>query len=183
MKPSPLHQRHLKPNHFLVASSSLICLPAMLLILSAPHPTQQTHFFGHLCFLIVMSALSICRWADPNPIFRKLDSTFAKSFFMYYSTMTIATKPKKILTLCCVSMIALCYQLSRFFRNNYPFKYWYVFHMVYHIMGIYCVTTLFYELQLMPPTNECDTTTSLFFSLNKRYKYDKQRTNQEATDS
>ena len=162
MKPSPLHQRHLKPNHFLVASSSLICLPAMLLILSAPQHTQQTHFFGHLCFLIVMSALSICRWADPNPIFRKLDSTFAKSFFVYYSTMTIATKPKKILTLCCVSMIALCYQLSRFFRNNYPFKYWYVFHMVYHIMGIYCVTTLFYELHLLPPTNECDATSSLF---------------------
>lgn len=165
MKPSPLHQRHLKPNHFLVASSSLICLPAMLLILSAPqhtHHTQQTHFFSHISFLIVMSAISICRWADPNPIFRKLDSTFAKSFFIYYSTMTIATKPKKILTLCGISMIALCYQLSRFFRNNYPFKYWYVFHMVYHIMGIYCVTTLFYELQLMPPTNECDTTSSLF---------------------
>lgn len=174
MKPSPLHQRHLKPNHFLVASSSLICLPAMLLILSAPqhthhtqpthhtHHTQQTHFFGHLSFLIVMSVLSICRWADPNPIFRKLDSTFAKSFFIYYSTMTIATKPKKILTLCCVSMIALCYQLSRFFRNNYPFKYWYVFHMGYHLIGIYCVTTLFYELHLLPPTNECDTTSSLF---------------------
>ena len=162
MKPPPLHQRHLKPNHFLVASSSLICLPAMLLILSAPHPTQQTHFFGHLSFFIVMSALSICRWADPNPIFRKLDSTFAKSFFIYYSTMTIATKPKKILTLCCISMIALCYQLSRFFRNNYPFKYWYVFHMGYHLMGIYCVTTLFYELHLLPPTNECDTTSSLF---------------------
>jgi len=158
-----LHERHLTPNHFLVASSSLICLPAMLLILSAPHASsiQQPHF-GHLCFLIIMSALSICRWADPNIIFRQLDSAFAKVFFIYYSTMTIATKPKKILALCCVSMIALCYQLSRFFRNRYPFKYWYVFHMGYHLLGIYCVTTLFYELHLLPPTNDCDVPSSLF---------------------
>ena len=158
-----LHERHLNPNHFLVASSSLICLPAMLLILSAPHSSSiQQPQFGHLCFLIIMSALSICRWADPNIIFRQLDSAFAKVFFIYYSTMTIATKPKKILALCCVFIIALCYQLSRFFRNRYPFKYWYVFHMGYHLLGIYCVTTLFYELHLLPPTNDCVVPSSLF---------------------
>jgi len=139
-----LNKRHLDPNHCLVVTSSLICLPALLLLLTTPYPLES--HFPDIVFLILMSSLSICRWADPNPLFRKCDRNMAKLFFIYYAFYTITTKPNKMITIYYVILIITCYRVSKFFRQRYAFKYWYIFHMLFHIIGIYCITSFFYEI-------------------------------------
>lgn len=139
---------HLKPNFILVGSSSLFSLPVISLYLK-----DETMFYQHYNEMLLLSTLSffsILRWGMPCYIFRKIDQGLAKICFIYYAINANKHKSKYspfIIRMLIVNVYIL-FLLSKYTRKRF-FKYWYIFHFLFHILSISMITTLYYNQKLI----------------------------------
>lgn len=140
-------ENHLKPNHLLVLSSSLFCVPMLSVFLNDKDTFQKNK--KELFFLIAVSIASIVRWGNPCVFTRKLDKYLANITFFYFHTMfCLHRSPLHGLLSACLT--GTLFQLSRLSRKKWSFKYWYIFHVSFHILANYNMTKLYYKTPFFP---------------------------------
>ena len=134
----------LKPNPLLVATSSLFCLPVLSLFLN-DYSSFYNHF-NEMIMIFTISLLSICRWANPIPLFQKMDSKMAKFIFFYFHIQMYQkrSKLKAILSFVFVGTLYKMSKLSRKPPNNV--SHWYVYHFLFHIASICSSVKLYYQI-------------------------------------
>ena len=136
------HYNSLRPNPLLVVTSSLFCIPILSLYLN-----DEATFYKYLdemILILIISVFSICRWSNPKKAFRILDVKMARIGFIYFHIQLMKMKPKLYVLLSCICGGGL-YQLSRISRKKWNFRYWYVFHFLFHIFAIYTMTKIYYK--------------------------------------
>lgn len=144
----PITTSHLNPSPLLVATSSLICLPALSLILHKP-PSELSHHSKEIALMLVMCAASVCRWAAPTPFNCLLDRTLAILFFVYFSILSASTRSNRLhsifYSLVCLSLFVA----SRYFRKFRPHPAWRWFHAAFHVSGVYFISHNAYHLPFL----------------------------------
>lgn len=145
----PITTSHLNPSPLLVATSSLICLPALSLILHTPSPDARK-YTKDICIMFLMSAASVCRWANPTPFNCALDRTLAKIFFIYFVTTSALVHPNLshsiFHSVLCVSFFAA----SRYFRKIRPHPIWRWCHSTFHILCVFFASRDVYRVPFFP---------------------------------
>lgn len=140
-------ENHLKPNHLLVMSSSLFCVPMLSAFLNDKETFQKNK--KELVFLSALSVASIVRWGNPCAFTRKLDKYLANISFFYFHTMfSLNRSPLYGLASACLT--GTLFQLSRLSRKKWSFKYWYLFHVSFHVFTAAFVTKLYFKTNLFP---------------------------------
>ena len=133
----------LKPNHILVATSSLFCIPSLSLFLNDYSSFYNN--FNEMIMIFTISLLSICRWANPISLFRKMDSKIAKLIFFYFH-IQMYQKRSKLKAILSFVFVGSLYKMSKRCRKIHKVAHWYVYHFLFHIAAIYSCVKLYYQL-------------------------------------
>ena len=138
------------PNHVLLSSSSLFCLPVVFCYLH-----NYVYFCTHIwemLFLICVSLFSSGRWGFPCKFTRKTDSLLAKTAFLYFTITTNQQRPCTRKAVILPSISFFLFRLSRLSRKHFNFQYWYIFHFMFHVCSVMFML-YFYAQQppLIPP--------------------------------
>ena len=127
---------HLKPSPLLVATSSLLCLPALFMIIHKSYHDLMK-YYKTIVSMFIMSSASICRWAIPTPLTCKLDRFLAKLSFGYFVFLHITLNSNIILSLIHCSFCVMLFIASRYFRKQRYNPIWKLFHMSFHLSIVY----------------------------------------------
>ena len=127
---------HLKPSPLLVATSSLLCLPSISMIIHKPYH-ELIKNRRDIIMMFIMSTASICRWGNPNPLTCKLDRFLAKLCFVYFVFLHITLNSNIIYSLLRCFLCVILFKTSRYLRKIHPHSIWILFHMSFHLFIIY----------------------------------------------
>ena len=129
-------------NCLLIISSTFFYIPVLIIIL---FKTSKILFYKYdIIILLLTTSISILRWSLPYYICKKMDKVMATFSFLYFFL-----KGFKIYSIKINIMYAIiCYLLfffSVYSRKKNNFKYWYIFHVLFH----FCCSIIIIKYYIM----------------------------------
>ena len=128
-----IEESHKIKNPLLIFSSTFFFTPIIFLILD--NPLNLIYKKHEVCISLLTCLFSITRWSMPYYIFRKIDQIIAIIAFTYYSIFGFIKKEDYSMHMKTVLISVIFFFLSKITRRIYKFKYWYIFHFLFHLFG------------------------------------------------